>query len=67
MRNEPKIRKHFLDLTEEQKERIFERDLASRQGEFRSKRQRRKAAEKAFMPDIFCLIILPLLSTGLMA
>ena len=41
MRNEPKIRKHFLDLTEEQKERIFERDLASRQGEFRSKRQRR--------------------------
>ena len=25
------------------------------------------AAEKAFMPDIFCLIILPLLSTGLIA
>ena len=27
----------------------------------------KKAAEKAFMPDIFCLIIHPLLSTGLMA
>ena len=27
----------------------------------------KKAAEKAFMPDIFCLIILPLLSTGLIA
>lgn len=27
----------------------------------------KKAAEKAFMPNIFCLIILPLLSTGLMA
>ena len=67
MRNEPKIRKHFLDLTEEQKERIFERDLASRQGEFRSKRQRRFIEAILTTKPLICLIILPLLSTGLMA